>query len=70
VAILSDHEVRTLRLNNATEEDLAALPRVGPKRASALVWHRPFKSWEELTEVPCLGKRTIKNLQSCGVTID
>jgi len=46
VALSFDQEVHNLRLNTATEEDLAALPRVEPKRAAALVRLRPFKSWD------------------------
>lgn len=70
MALAFDQEVCLLRLNSATEEELAALPRVGPKRAAALIRHRPFESWDALKEVPSLGARTIKNLQSYGVKLD
>jgi competence protein ComEA len=70
VALAFDQEQCLLRLNSSTEEELSALPGVGPKRAAALVRHRPFKSWDALKKVPCLGERTIKNLQNYGVKID
>ena len=70
MALLADQKECALHLNSATEEELAGLPWVGPKRAAALVRHRPFKSWDTLKEVPCLGERTIRNLKGYGVKLD
>jgi DNA uptake protein ComE-like DNA-binding protein len=44
------HENRIVDLNTAPEEELADLPMVGPRRARELIQHRPFKSWDEVSE--------------------
>jgi DNA uptake protein ComE-like DNA-binding protein len=64
------NECAAIHLNSASKETLAALPRVGPKRAEALVRNRPFRSWDQIKGVPSLGKATIENLRSQGVDLD
>ena len=41
------HELRRVNLNTADQKEIEDLPMVGPKRAEALIWARPLKSWEE-----------------------
>lgn len=66
----SNQRAYLIDLQTAPTEVLERLPRVGPKRAEALIRHRPFASWEEIESVPSLGKRTVKNLKSNGVELD
>lgn len=46
----------TVNLNNASLEDLAAVPGIGRQRAEALLMYReqngPLANWGELREVP------------------
>lgn len=39
-------------LNSATEEQLQTLPGVGPTMAKRLIEHRPYRSFDDLTNVP------------------
>lgn len=54
-------------VNLATREELAFLPGIGPSLAAEIVrWreeHGPFRSVEELTEVPGIGPRTLWRLK-------
>jgi DNA uptake protein ComE-like DNA-binding protein len=63
------HENRIVDLNTAPEEELADLPMVGPKRARDLMQHRPFKSWDEVQNVPGFDKGMIDDLKSGGAQI-
>jgi comEA protein len=58
---------RKLDLNLASEEQLVALPGIGPKKARAIVdWRHnngPFKSVEQLTSVHGIGPRTLDGLK-------
>jgi DNA uptake protein ComE-like DNA-binding protein len=42
---------------------------VGPKRARDLIQHRPFKSWEEVQNVPGFDSGMIDDLKSGGAQI-
>jgi len=59
-----------LTLISVLQGNVAALLRVGPERAEALVRNRPFRSWDQIKRVPSLGKATIENLRSQGVDLD
>jgi competence protein ComEA len=55
-----------VNLNEASPEQLALLPGVGPSRANAIVSHRkthPFKRLEELMRVKGIGKKTFARLR-------
>lgn len=59
---------RKLKLNEATEEELALLPGVGPRLARTLVKTREergsFKSWDEVDAVAGVGPAKLKTLQA------
>lgn len=55
-----------IRLNTATEDELATLPGIGPERARAIVEdrarHGPYRALDELTRVPGIGAATVRRL--------
>lgn len=63
------HENRIVDLNTAPEEELADLPMVGPKRARDLIQHRPFKSWNDVRNVPGFDRGMLYDLRSGGAQI-
>ena len=65
---------KTVNVNQASADELARLPRVGPSLAGKIVAHReqhgPFKRTEDLMEVKGIGEKTaLKLLQEYG-TLD
>lgn len=54
-------------LNQATAEQLDSLPRVGPATAAKIIEYRsrhgPFRSVEQLLDVPGIGEATLANLR-------
>jgi competence protein ComEA len=55
-----------VNLNEATAEELEALPGVGPAKARAIVEHRhahPFRKAEDLTKVKGFGRKTFGKLR-------
>ena len=59
-------DTRTLNLNSASREVLARLPMVGPKRARALIQHRPHRSWDEVEQIPGFDRLIAQGLQARG----
>jgi competence protein ComEA len=59
--------LRKLDLNRAAPGELVSLPGIGPARADAIVrWrrdHGPFRSFEDLLEVPGIGPATLARLR-------
>ena len=57
---LSQGDIPVVNINTASEEELDALPGIGPARARAIVGYRelygPFQDKEEITEVYGIGK--------------
>ena len=51
-----------LNLNTATEEQLEALPRVGPALAARLVAGRPYRSLADLDRVRGIGPAALERL--------
>lgn len=64
---------RVVRLNEATPEELAACPGVGPVLAARIREERakgPFRDWEDLARrVPGIGDGTLDRLREAGVTL-
>ncbi len=56
-------------LNGATEEELGAMPALGPDRVRTLIAHRPFTSWEDLKPLPGFDGETIAALRKGGAHI-
>lgn len=54
-------------INQATMDDLMAVPRIGPAKAEAIIKYREkiggFKSMSQLDDVPGVGKKTVELLQ-------
>lgn len=63
------HEDQVVDLNSASVEELAALPMIGEERARRLVEARPFKTWEEVEEVPGIGPGLVDDLRSGGAKV-
>jgi competence protein ComEA len=56
-----------INLNSATQEELVALPGVGPAKAKAIIAYRdahPFKSIEEVKNVRGIGDHLYDSLKS------
>lgn len=51
-----------LNLNTATQEQLEALPRVGPALAQRIIAGRPYRSLADLDRVKGMGEATLKTL--------
>ncbi|MEM7495445.1 MAG: helix-hairpin-helix domain-containing protein [Myxococcota bacterium] len=58
---------RKIDLNTATAKQLEALPRIGPKRAAAIVKYRErigrFTRVTQLLRIKGIGKKTLRRLQ-------
>jgi hypothetical protein len=50
-------------LNTASFETLIRVGRLDPKRAKALVQHRPYRSWDEIEQVPGFDRHVAYSLQ-------
>lgn len=59
--------VTRVRVNTATQEELATLPGIGPTLAAAIIDVRtrtgPFRRVEDLQRVPGIGERTVERLR-------
>jgi len=57
-------EALKVNINNATVEELTQLKRIGPRYAEKIVAFRqangPFKSADELINVPGIGQKTVE----------
>ena len=57
-----------INVNTATASELEALPGIGPALAERIVSHReangPFKSLDDLTDVPGIGKAKFEALRT------
>ena len=56
-------------LNTASEEELGALPALGPDHVRTLLDARPFQSWEDLKELAGFEGKTIAALKHGGAYI-
>lgn len=52
-----------VNLNSASFDALVRLSRLDPKRAKALVQHRPYRSWDEIEQVPGFDKHVVYSIQ-------
>lgn len=62
-----------VNLNTATAEELQTIHGIGPKKAQAIIAYRkahgPFKSIDELDNVPGFGEKTIARIRG-ELTLD
>jgi competence protein ComEA len=61
-----------VNLNDASEEQLALLPGIGPGKARAISEHRhahPFRRIDELTKVKGIGRKTFGRLRPYITTV-
>ncbi len=67
-----EHQVREaldVDLNVASEQEIAAIPMIGPERAKDIMGARPIRSWEALALVPGFDEQLVARLQDAGVVI-
>ena len=64
------HENRVIDLNSASVDEIADLPMVGRERAQELVKAWPFRSWQDISNVPGISKGMIDDLRSGGAQIN
>jgi hypothetical protein len=50
-------------LNSASFDALVRVVKLDPKRAKALVQHRPYRSWDEIEQVPGFDRHVAYSLQ-------
>lgn len=50
-------------LNSASFDALVRVGKLDPKRAKALVQHRPYRSWDEIEQVPGFDRHVAYSLQ-------
>jgi competence protein ComEA len=57
-----------VNLNTASQQELESLKGVGPSKARAIIEYRkqhgPFKSVQELNDVPGFGEKTVRKLEA------
>lgn len=61
-----------VNLNDASEDELARLPGIGPGKARAIAEHRrahPFRRIDELTRVKGIGRKTFGRLRPYITTV-
>ncbi len=62
-----------LNINTATVQDLAMIGGMGQKRAQDIVnyrnQHGPFKSWDDLDNIPGFSKKLVLELKNQGVQL-
>ena len=72
--LLSLHVWAGVNVNTASENELTALPGIGPAKAAAIVQVRtqsgPFKSLADLDNVPGIGPATLANITPLVVFAD
>lgn len=68
----ADDSSGPVNLNTADEAGLMELPGIGPSKAAAIIAYReesgPFKTAEQLKEVPGIGDKTFEQLEA-GITV-
>jgi competence protein ComEA len=56
-----------ININTATSQELQTLRGIGPSKARAIIEHRkqhgPFKTTQELVNVPGIGEKTLRRLE-------
>jgi DNA uptake protein ComE-like DNA-binding protein len=62
--------VKTININTASKDELAALPMIGEERAETLIEQRPFYSWDELDELPGFDAELIEDIRAGGGYIE
>ncbi len=65
----ADIDLGYIDLNTASEQDLAAIPWIGPERARALIRHRPFTHMDDVRLVPGFTEDILDQLVRGGATV-
>ena len=64
---------KNLDLNTASEQEIAVIQGIGRDQAKKIVEYRsqhgPFKSWEDLKQVPGMPGTTMDNFRRHGCTV-
>ena len=62
-ALSSSTALARISINSALQEDLEALPGIGPVTAKKIIDNRPYGSLEELVEKKAMGQALFKKLK-------
>lgn len=63
LSLAATRDAELLNLNSASESELQQLPGIGKVLAGRIIEHRPFKSFDELDDVPGIGRKTMAKLR-------
>jgi competence protein ComEA len=55
---------RVVKVNTATQEELEALPGIGPVIARRIIEGRPYRSADDLERVKGIGKKRLDEIRS------
>jgi DNA uptake protein ComE-like DNA-binding protein len=61
---------KKININTASKDEIASLPEVGEERAQTLVEERPFRSWDEIDELPGFSEGLIRDIREGGGYIE
>lgn len=65
----ADLDLGFIDLNTATEHEIASIPWIEPELARSLVQHRPYKSFDDLKNVPGFTEDIVDMLRRGGATL-
>jgi competence protein ComEA len=63
-----DVAARRLNINTATDQELEALPGIGPVLAGRIIAGRPYRAVEDLDRVPGIGPKRLERIRPLVTT--
>lgn len=58
-----------IALNTASEDELASYVGLGPERASRILAHRPYRSWDDVRRLEGMTDAIVDALQRAGAEL-